>query len=657
MRVSKSDCETSSDSRMNQVLLTNEHGDVFKRQITIDECDMNPYNGQSEHIPSSPIESEYFYEQYIDYPLNDTAVEQTVADASFENRNTNVTQSPFSKNSNPIRNDTVLNYDQHKLQQLHNHNNKDSSSSFTFFGMPLPSITSLWNGGNTSARKSNSRADIDANGKSRLRHFRLRPGEIVDSFQFSNNIYATSSQKPATIPAKENGEPTNIHPPSPPPFPFSPNHITEFPSIANNYYYHEKRQQQQQPYKNPQIEIGGFVPMMPGHRKGFTPIQNPFVNETEPSKDAQETVSTELRPNVNLDNTSERKNNGEDEAERKYSILVPTVSPSTTTERGKFQQSQYNVSTLRKDEIIGPTRSANGISVIQTTTPDGKSSIYRPTTVMRTTIATTFRPIINQNSETIFSNSHNIQPNIRKIYSSTTIPSRGTATSHTTTIPLNSPQSSTPFYPTFMHNSTDTINLSKNAILNNNNNGSSAQEKNALSALVAPGAQQTTLRTTPGRSKITKVFNNNVTNAPNLTPTSIPLHSMSSTIQTTKQPIITITTNKLPAAEEYLRTTSRNNFIKENTIPTAAGHSTKGQSVNDLNDNNETINQKNDIEWYYNNYNKSTWKQPQMDSGLYRFRSNSINCSFSIYQIKLHSTILILALVLITTSNTFIFFN
>lgn len=647
MRVSKNDCETSNDSRMNQVLLTNEHGDVFKRQINIDECDMDlpSYNGENGHIPSSPVESEYFYEQYIDYPLNDTAFEQTVADASFENRNHNVTQSPFSKNPNPIRNDTVLNYDQHKLQQLHNHNNKDSSSSFTFFGVPLPSITSLWNGRDISARKSNSRADIDANGKSRLRNFRLRPGEFVDSFQFSNNIHATSSQKPATIPAKENGEPTNIHPPLPS-FPHSPNHITEFPSIANTYYHHQQRLQPQQPYNDPRIEKGGFVPMVPDHRKGFTPIRNPFANETEPSEDAQETVSTELRPNVNLEYS---ESNGEDEAERKYSILVPTVSPSSTTERGQFQQSQFNVSSLRKGEITGPTKSANGISLIHTTTPDGTSTIYRPTTVTRTTIATTGRPITTQNAENVFNESQNIRPNIQKIYSSTT--SRGTA--HTTTLRPNTiTGSSTPFYPTFMPNSTDTINLSKNAVLDNNG---SVQEKNALSALVAPGAQQSSLRTSPGRSVITKVFNNNVTNAPNPTPTSIP--SSSTTIQTTKrttkQPITTITTNKLPAAEEYLRTTSRNNYIKENTAPIAASHSTKIQTVNDLNDD-ETIHQKNDMEWYYNNYNKSTWKEPQMDPGLYRFRSNSIS-SLSIYQIKLHSTILISALVL-TTTHQFTFF-
>lgn len=122
MRVSKSDCDSSSDSRMNQVLMMNEHGDIFKRQINLDECenDAAPYN-DAENIPSSPIESEYFYEQFIDYPLNDSASEQTI-DLHQPNL------SPFSRNMTIIRNDTILNYDQHRLQQQQNNN---GGSAFT----------------------------------------------------------------------------------------------------------------------------------------------------------------------------------------------------------------------------------------------------------------------------------------------------------------------------------------------------------------------------------------------------------------------------------------------------------------------------------------------------------------------------------------------
>lgn len=122
MRVSKSDCDSSSDSRMNQVLMMNEHGDIFKRQINLDECENEaPYN-DAENIPSSPIESEYFYEQFIDYPLNDSASEQT-------NDLHQPSLSPFSRNMTTIRNDTILNYDQHRLQQQQNNNN--GGSAFT----------------------------------------------------------------------------------------------------------------------------------------------------------------------------------------------------------------------------------------------------------------------------------------------------------------------------------------------------------------------------------------------------------------------------------------------------------------------------------------------------------------------------------------------
>lgn len=127
MRVSKSDCDSATDSRMNQVLMMNEHGDVFKRQINLNECDNEaPYN-EAENIPSSPIESEYFYEQFIDYPLNDSASEQT-----NDLHQPSISLSPFSRNMTIIRNDTILNYDQHRLQQHQQQpNNNNGGSAFT----------------------------------------------------------------------------------------------------------------------------------------------------------------------------------------------------------------------------------------------------------------------------------------------------------------------------------------------------------------------------------------------------------------------------------------------------------------------------------------------------------------------------------------------
>lgn len=116
---------------MNQVLLMNEHGDVFKRQVNMDECESDTPYSDAEGIPSSPIESEYFYEQFIDYPLNDSVSEQT-----SDSRQPDFNLSPFSRNMTFIRNDTILNYEHHKLQQQRQQqqqqqNNNSGGSAFT----------------------------------------------------------------------------------------------------------------------------------------------------------------------------------------------------------------------------------------------------------------------------------------------------------------------------------------------------------------------------------------------------------------------------------------------------------------------------------------------------------------------------------------------
>lgn len=609
MRVSKSDCDASNDSRMNQVLLMNEHGDIFKRQIAMDECDNEQYN-DSENIPPSPIESEYFYEQFIDYPLNDSATEQ-----SSDLRQPNTSLSPFSRNMTILTNDTILNYDQHKLQQLHNKNT--GSSTFTFFGMPLPSLTNLWGGAAGATRKSNSRADIDANGKSRLRNFRPRPGEIVEGFQFSNNIHVPQKPIPPTIITNE--EPTNIHPPPLPTLPDSP-------FVPPNGYFGNI-------YSDPRVEKGGFVPMLPG-RKGFTPIPNPYANEniTE-NGDVQETVSTELRPNVDL----EFDDTLDDIPDNKYPVLVPTVSADPN------RQSQFNVSSLKKGEITAPTKSSNGISPIRSSTP---SFIKSSTTVTTSTTprlpsgvtSAQYTPTIDRFGVEI----DVAKKNIQKIIGKTSRPII------TTTSYRPDTTATTPFYPTFMPNSSDVFNLSKNR---STSTGNGLAAGSALSALVAPGAQQGIFRPIPGRSVITKVFNNTAVSS-SFTPTSVPPQSTSlksSSIATTSTTTTISTTTrlpvaqKLPTAEEYLRTTSQDNSIRDSTTPNS--HLNKTPITNDFDD--QATQYKGDMNWYYSNYNRSTWKEPQLDSSLYRFRAQS----GAGYLNPTHFTIILLTLILATQNS------
>lgn len=631
MRVSKSDCDASTDSRMNQVLLTNEHGDIFKRQINLDECDSEPYN-ENESIPSSPVESEYFYEQFIDYPLNDSASEQ-----NSDLRQPTPNLSPFSRNMTMVQNDTVLNYDQHKLQQLQNKNN--GGSTFTFFGMPLPSLSNLWSGGNA-ARKSTSRADVDANGKSRLRNFRPRPGEIVENFQFSNNVQLPPTKPtPPTLMNKDK-EPTNIHPPPPPlpihpiaPFPSAPNGAFSTPNgpfLPPNGYFANGNV-----YSNPIVEKGGFIPMLPG-RKGFTPIQNPFPNETE-TVDVQETVSTELRPNVDL----EFDDSLDDIPDNKYPVLVPTVSanPSINRPTQSPPQSNFNVSSLKKSEITAPTKSSNGISLIRPSTPSAALPIITSTTTRRTATEMNAQPLPEIDRSGLENEA--ITKNIQKISSKT--PKTPVLPPVTQKPEVIIP--TTAFYPTFMPNSSDVINLSKNRTPANGTTGNGIVPGSALSALVAPGAQQGVYRA-PGRSVITKVFNNTMPSS-SFTPTVSTMHTPAATPKPNFIPSTTITTTtstkqplaqKLPTAEEYLRTTSQDNSIKDNTTPS---HLNKTPNIDDVDDL-----AKGDMNWYYSNYNRSAWKEPQLDPGLYRFK---INSGSGCLTISSHFTSIIFTLILVAT--------
>lgn len=596
-RFSKTECETSNDSRMNQVLMTNEHGDVFKRQINFDECESenNQYT-DTESVPSSPNESEYFYEQYIDYPLNDTVLEAAAGDTVYDKRlpSTVSDQSPFSRNISVISNDTLLNYDKHKLQQMQNENNHNSGSRFTFFGVPLPSLGSIWSN-DQNIKKSTSRADNPSNGKSRLRNFRLRPGEIVDNFQYSNNQNGVRRPPTASKKPLRNDAPSNIQPPPLPP-------KNEYPNYQN-------------PYSVPAIERGGFVPMVP-NRKGFQPIPDLFANETDAPDDIQETVSTELRPNINIA-FDEPLN---DELDNRYSILVPTVSPNSTN-----ASHHLNISSLNADDIVLPTKSLNGISLFRTaavtTNEPLPSNSSSQTNQIPAGLATTKTPSGTSKS---FDRGDHDKNYVQKINDRPV-----TIIRTTTTMPELS-SSSTPFYPTFLPNTSDVINLSKNRSLNGN-----ATAKNALSALVAPGAQQNVFRAgSPlGRSKITKIVNSTRSNS-FVTPTAYP--SLATTL---KSPSVVTTTQKLPAAEEYLRTTSHDEYSHE-LSSTAASHIKSRPPLNDRTFQSKFV----DMDWYYNNYNKSTWKEPQLDPGLYRFRSCG-NTRFPSIDTKIHFTITILTLV------------
>lgn len=539
----------------------------------------------------------------------------------------------------------------------------------------MPSLSSLWSGGvggGQTARKSNSRVDVDPNGKSRLRNFRPRPGEILESFQFSNNVHLSPPpppQSPPSPPLKPtpatimtDKEPTNIHPPPPANSVFpSPNGY--FP---NSYSYSDAR-----------IEKGGFIPILPGHNKGyFTPIQNPFsvlkVNATD-SSNVQDGVSTELKPN-NLEFNDDAL---DDIPDNKYPVLVPTVNadfaknytshnlsvlPQSSSPR---PQSHFNVSTLKKGEIVAPTKSFNGFHLIRSTvSPTRTVTVVTTPKSSPSSTTTTAAPIqlstrrspaehtssYNSIATDRFRDNENTSNNIQRKFNKTQkLPALLSSREPDIII------ATTPFYPTFSPHTNDVINLSKNrSLLSGLATGRNGiTSGSALSALVAPGAQQGIFRPAPGRSVITKVFNNTSTGSSFTSPpTSVPFYSTSPVLPPSSSSPTTAsikssstttirTTTKLPTAEEYLRTTSQDNIFREST--TSNSHF---DSMNDLED--QATQYKGDMNWYFNNYNRSAWKEPHHDSSLYRFRTHSATGSCSSSSSTYFTIIITFTLILAT---------
>lgn len=255
-RLSRSECQT--DERSNNIPLTNEHGDLFSRQIPYDECEPDGLDDPTNNYPPSPVDSEYFDEQYIDYPINETHL-------AISNTSGPIEHIP-SLNGLPGTNlsNTILNYNKHQ-QLLQQHQQQQApGSQFTFFGMPLPSLNigNLWNNGRSATNRANNRAAAGTKGKARVQVYRPEDLEI---FKFLNNQRDPQTDK--KIDPRER------------------NSLQTLPDRKDEDFNFQYRPYFQTPFVEPPrpIEKGGFVPIVPGTTGGFTPIQNPYENSTDQS--------------------------------------------------------------------------------------------------------------------------------------------------------------------------------------------------------------------------------------------------------------------------------------------------------------------------------------------------------------------------------------
>lgn len=120
-RFDKAEC---SDYRSAQELpLLNEHGDIFNRQLSDDfneQCDELPQNYKNRPLAG---ESEYFYDQFIDYPPKDGP--------NISHVDLNASQKYQTVDHQIDLNNTVLN------SNFLSHAPQQPESAFTFFGYPL----------------------------------------------------------------------------------------------------------------------------------------------------------------------------------------------------------------------------------------------------------------------------------------------------------------------------------------------------------------------------------------------------------------------------------------------------------------------------------------------------------------------------------------
>lgn len=519
-RLSRSDCQ-QTDSRSNQIPLTNEHGDIFSRQIDMNiSNDCEDITENIDELPTQssinrpyPTESEYFYDQYVDYSTNDTnsIIKNTTSSSSIVG---NIVENPAINITN-----TVLNYNKFKQQQQQY---QQRGSQFTFFGVPLPSLNmgNLWN--NNNGRSANTRSTMGTKGKARVQVYKPEDMEI---YKFLNR----NDQQETTISRNGNSQTT-----------FDDNE-------QNRSYY---RPYFKTPFSEPQMENGGFTPMLPGSSGGFRPIHNPHAN-----------VSEQLQSQHSSNIQRIQKNSSLSEPEVHHE-LVPLVTEMSTKNRiFSIQELETGVTSEQPTQL-------NVLSE-QQPEPDLSYIEWQDAAAITTTIS----PLQNFLADISTSSSSSISDVYDEYSEATAVPPIDAAISFSeqTVLQVSTSSTTEKFIPTTLKPQTANTH---DPWLNINGNSPSS-----LSELVAPGAQlpsegSSGYRSSPaGRSTITKIFS---------TP--------------------------IPVAEEYQRTTSvmkntnQNNRIYDDDSWTVIEErsTTSSTTMKPL------YNKKADMDWYYANYNQST---------------------------------------------------
>lgn len=316
-RLSRNECQT--DERSNNIPLTNEHGDLFSRQISYDECEADGFDEPVSNYPPSPVDSEYFDDQYIDYPINETHLAISNSSGPVQNSPSYGPQLDGVPGMN-ISN-TILNYNKH--QQLLQQQQQSPGSQFTFFGMPLPSLNigNLWNNGRSGNNRANNRAATGTKGTARVQVYRPEDLEI---FKFLNQRDPQTDKK------------------------IDPRERNSLQTLPDRKYENNNSQYRpyfQTPFVEPPrpIERGGFVPILPGTTGGFTPILNPYESTTDNVTSDENQSSESTLINIQKNGTEEWNDNSQ--------VPIITESPKVIDYETEKSDSNSNEQSFAETEM------------------------------------------------------------------------------------------------------------------------------------------------------------------------------------------------------------------------------------------------------------------------------------------------------------------
>jgi hypothetical protein len=258
LNLNRQNCNIRADDQnVNKIPLTNEHGDMFLRRHN-DQDDCGPISGEGgfEEFPPnqqyynnqrpSVSDSDYFYDQYIDYPINETL------------NNTLNSDSGRLNNTSPFVDFNQNKFNQNSLPPPIN----QPPASFTFFGHPLPSLTlgNVWGAGRTANNRAAS--GESTRGKGRVQIFRPGDPELEVIVNQPNDLDQLGNNNGNREPAASIKTPV----------------LDSLEKMDQKFY--RPYPQFQTPFSLPKPE-SGFSPMIPGMISGgFFPIHDPTKNET-----------------------------------------------------------------------------------------------------------------------------------------------------------------------------------------------------------------------------------------------------------------------------------------------------------------------------------------------------------------------------------------